>query len=81
MMADMMIKRLVEKKFQFEFMHLAYEDAGHNFAGGQGCGIPFLPAEDYSNSSARGGTNMGNALAAIESWNQILNFINKHIGD
>ena len=79
MMADRMVQRLIKNDFQYEFLHLAYEDAGHNFAGGgQGCGIPYLPAEDYSNSSARGGTNQGNALAAIDSWAQILNFIKRH---
>ena len=82
MMADRLVGRLVENDFQFEFLHLAYEDAGHNFAGGgQGCGIPYLPAEDYSNSTARGGTDKGNALAAIDSWQQILAFIHRHIKD
>lgn len=82
MMANMMVKRLIEKNFQHEFIHLAYEDAGHNFAGGgQGCGIPYLPAEDYSNSSARGGTDKGNALASINSWHQILKFIRRQTED
>ena len=82
MMADRMVQRLIEQDFKYEFLHLAYEDAGHNFAGGgQGCGIPFLPAEDYSKSTARGGTDKGNAFAAIDSWSQILNFINRHISD
>jgi len=82
MMANQLVERLIDHDFNYEFLHLAYENAGHNFAGGgQGCGIPFLPAEDYSKSSARGGTNEGNALAAIDSWNQILNFIRRHISD
>ncbi|MEL6655331.1 MAG: acyl-CoA thioester hydrolase/BAAT C-terminal domain-containing protein [Bacteroidota bacterium] len=82
MMANRLVQRLVEHDFQYEFLHLAYEDAGHNFAGGgQGCGIPYLPAEDYSNSTDRGGTDKGNALAAIDSWNQILAFIHRHIRD
>ena len=74
-----MMKRLAEHNFTYEYLHLSYENAGHNFAGGgQGCGIPFLPAEDYSKSTARGGTNKGNALAAIDSWEQILQFIKRH---
>jgi dienelactone hydrolase len=82
MMANKLVERLMEKDFQHEFLHLAYEDAGHNFAGGgQGCGIPFLPAEDYSNSTARGGTDQGNAHAAADSWDQILQFIQRHITD
>jgi dienelactone hydrolase len=80
MMADRLVERLTEKKYAHEFKHLAYADAGHNFAGGgQGCGIPYLPAEDYSNSTARGGTNQGNALAAIDSWNEILQFIDRSL--
>ncbi len=80
MMADKIVARLQEKDFNQEFIHLAYENAGHNFAGGgQGCGIPFLPAEDYSNSSAKGGSDQGNALAAIHSWQEILQFIHRHL--
>ena len=79
MMANRMVDRLIEKDFPYEFLHLAYPNAGHNFAGGgQGCGIPYLPAEDYSNSVGRGGTDKGNALAAIDSWEQILRFMRKH---
>ncbi|XLS30601.1 acyl-CoA thioester hydrolase/BAAT C-terminal domain-containing protein [Flavobacteriaceae bacterium M23B6Z8] len=83
MMANMMVERLQEKNFGYEFMHLAYENAGHNFAGGgQGCGIPFLPPEDYSKGgAAKGGTDKGNALAAINSWNQILVFIRRQINN
>ncbi|MGB5820981.1 MAG: acyl-CoA thioester hydrolase/BAAT C-terminal domain-containing protein [Saonia sp.] len=83
MMADMMVKRLERKKFKYEFIHLAYDDAGHNFAGGgQGYGIPFLPAEDYSKgSAAKGGTNQGNAIAASESWNAILKFIRRQFSN
>ena len=81
MMADMMMERLQEKKFNYEFMHLAYENAGHNFAGGgQGCGIPYLPPEDYSKGgAAKGGTDKGNVIAAVDSWNEILKFIKRHL--
>lgn len=81
MMANMMVKRLQDKKFNHEFMHLAYDNAGHNFAGGgQGCGIPFLPPENYSKgSAAKGGTDKGNAIAAIKSWNAILTFIKRQL--
>lgn len=82
MMANRMVERLQEKKFAYEFLHLAYENAGHNFAGGgQGCGIPFLPPEDYSKKAAKGGTDEGNALAAIASWKDILKFIQRHMKD
>lgn len=79
MMSEMMMKRLEQKQFRFDYAHYSYENAGHNFAGGgQGCGIPYLPPEDYSNSSAKGGTDKGNALAAIKSWEEILKFISEH---
>ena len=79
MMSEMMMKRLEQRQFQYDYAHHSYDNAGHNFAGGgQGCGIPYLPPEDYSNSSARGGTDEGNALAAIKSWEEILRFIYKH---
>ncbi|MEM1002094.1 MAG: acyl-CoA thioesterase/bile acid-CoA:amino acid N-acyltransferase family protein [Bacteroidota bacterium] len=79
MMANQMMSRLKESGFAHEYKHLIYKNAGHNFAGGgQGCGIPYLPAEDYSNSSARGGTDKGNAIAAIDSWDKILLFINRY---
>lgn len=79
MMSNMMMKRLKENDFPYDYQHYAYDNAGHNFAGGgQGCGIPYLPPEDYSNSSARGGTDKGNVLAAIQSWNDIFKFIEKH---
>ena len=78
MMAERMMSRLANNGFRYSYLHKSYEDAGHNFAGGgQGCGIPYLPPEDYSESSARGGTDEGNAIAAIESWNDILAFIRK----
>lgn len=81
MMSEMMVKRLQERKFNHEFMHLSYPNAGHNFAGGgQGCGIPYLPAEDYSKGgAAKGGTDKGNALASIASWEAILKFIERSI--
>lgn len=79
MMADKMMTRLKVKSFGYDYQHLSYENAGHNFAGGgQGCGIPFLPPEDYSQSSAKGGTDEGNALAAAQSWTDMLAFIRKH---
>ena len=82
MMANLIMDQLHESDFKYDYEHLSYKNAGHNFAGGgQGCGIPYLPAEDYSNSSARGGTNEGNALAAIQSWEKILDFINQHTND
>ncbi len=78
MMAERMMDRLANNNFNYPYLHKSYDDAGHNFAGGgQGCGIPYLPPEDYSESSAKGGTNEGNAIAAIESWNDILAFIRK----
>lgn len=79
MMSEMMMKRLEQRQFKFDYAHYSYDNAGHNFAGGgQGCGIPYLPPEDYSNSSARGGTNEGNAVAAKKSWEEILKFISEH---
>lgn len=79
MMANRMMERLKQKQFAYPVEHLAYEKAGHNFAGGgQGCGIPFLPPEDYSNGNARGGTDEGNALAASASWKAILEFIEEY---
>ena len=78
-MSEMMMQRLKEQQFQYDYRHYTYENAGHNFAGGgQGCGIPYLPPEDYSKGSAKGGTDKGNALAAIQSWNDILEFIEQH---
>jgi dipeptidyl aminopeptidase/acylaminoacyl peptidase len=43
MMSEMMMKRLEQKQFQYDYAHYSYENAGHNFAGGgQGCGISNL---------------------------------------
>ena len=79
MMANRMMERLKVKQFKYDYQHFSYDNAGHNFAGGgQGCGIPYLPPEDYSQSSAKGGTDMGNALAASQSWKDILEFIKLH---
>ncbi len=79
MMSEMMMKRLEQRQFKYDYAHYSYDNAGHNFAGGgQGCGIPYLPPEDYTNSSARGGTDEGNALAAIQSWEEIIKFISEH---
>lgn len=82
MMSARMVERLVDNKFGYEFQHIEYPNAGHNFGGGrQGCGIPYLPPEDYSNSSAKGGTVAGNALAAIKSWQDELLFIRRHFNE
>jgi len=79
MMSNKMMKRLKKHRFSYDFQHYKYKEAGHNFAGGgQGCGIPYLPPEDYSKSAARGGTDKGNSLAAIQSWKDILAFIRNH---
>ncbi|MEO1654210.1 MAG: acyl-CoA thioester hydrolase/BAAT C-terminal domain-containing protein [Bacteroidota bacterium] len=78
MMAEMMMESLRKNNFSYPYQHFSYPEAGHNFAGGgQGCGIPYLPPEDYSQSSARGGSDKGNALAAIQSWKVILDFVQK----
>lgn len=79
MMANRMMERLKKHQFPYDYQHNVYQGAGHNFAGGgQGCGIPYLPPEDYSNGAAKGGTDKGNALAAIRSWKDILAFVEQH---
>ncbi len=81
MMAQLIVDRLQQHEFNYEFLHLDYANAGHNFGGGgQGCGIPFLPPENYAQGgAAKGGTTKGNALAASQSWAALLSFIKRHL--
>ncbi len=60
-MADMIIKRLDEKKFPFWHKHFAYPKAGHNF----------------SEHSTLGGTADGNKQAGIDSEKRIFAFLER----
>jgi uncharacterized protein len=60
-MADMIIKRLDEKKFPFWYKHFAYQNAGHSF----------------SEHSSLGGTAEGNKQAGIDSEKRIFDFLER----
>jgi len=60
-MADMIIKRLDEKKFPFWYKHFAYQNAGHSF----------------SEHSTLGGTAEGNKQAGIDSEKRIFDFLER----
>jgi membrane-associated phospholipid phosphatase/dienelactone hydrolase len=71
-MSEMIVSRAVKYKNSNIFQHYSFEEAGHEFFE-----LPYIPQPDFSNVMTwkSGGTPQGNALAAIESWNQIFAFL------
>jgi hypothetical protein len=60
-MADMIIKRLDERKFPFWYIHITYENAGHSF----------------NEHSTLGGTAEDNKQAGIDSEQRIFDFLER----
>ena len=78
MLADMVMERLKKAKHPFPDRHLAYKGAGHFFP------LPNLPATvntmfdpDSKIEIALGGDAEHTAAAAVNSWAQIVKFLNK----
>lgn len=69
-MAEMIMTRLRDARHPFVYRHLSYENAGHSF------GLPGL-AKTASNKEVlkMGGTMVGNATAATQSWQATLDFL------
>jgi len=75
-MAEMAMERLKSNEFKHSYKHLSYPDAGHLI------GIPFNPttiseAKHPVNGMFMklGGTPEGNASARMDSWKQLLRFL------
>jgi hypothetical protein len=66
---DAIVSRLNGANYRFPFEHLAYDDAGHNI------GRPYRVTGD-----APQGTPAGNASADEQSWQAILQFLDRHLG-
>jgi dienelactone hydrolase len=70
LMAEMIVVELRCHRHPFTYRHLSYKDAGHSF------GLPFSPREDRPIEVFKmGGKPAGNAAAAAESWQALLNFL------
>ncbi len=72
-MSDIIVSRAEKHNNPYSIQHYSFEEAGHEFSE-----LPYIPQPDFSNVMTwkSGGTPQGNALAAIESWNQIFTFLN-----
>ncbi len=78
MMSNQIMNRAKKYKFEHEVNHYSYKNAGHQFDE-----LPFIPQIDFSNIRTwkSGGDFQGNALASIDSWNKILMFLKKQLGN
>ena len=70
-MAEMVINRLREHKYQYRYEHLSYEHAGHNI------GLYYEPTTHSTGGGglALGGTPSGNARAQADSWPKVIRFL------
>jgi len=80
MMADLVIKRLSDHMHPYSYEHLSYKSAGHYV----GKAVPNMPLgvtrQQHGLTKSwmeMGGTPEGNAFAAFDSWNRMLNFLDK----
>ena len=76
----LIIERLDKKRSSIERKHLHFSGAGHGFE------FPYVPSTDspYYHSIGKfwctlGGTAEGNARASKESWEEVLDFLKKHL--
>lgn len=79
-MCNMIIERLKNKNYKYEFSHLSYENTGH------GITCPYQPVlgREVASSGGRvsfklGGTAEGHAQADLDSWNHVLKFLDRHL--
>ena len=66
-MSDDVVARLREKRFPHEFMHLAYDDVGHE--------VLAAGYRPVSWSPRVGGTRQGHAAAQADAWTQTMAFL------
>ncbi|MGF1582230.1 MAG: acyl-CoA thioester hydrolase/BAAT C-terminal domain-containing protein [Gemmataceae bacterium] len=74
-MSEMVMKRLKSNKFEYQAMHLAYDQTGHMIS------PPYRPTRQYTRSW-RGktiGTSKGHARAFEDSWRKTLQLLEKHV--
>jgi dienelactone hydrolase len=82
-MAEDIMARLRQRRFAHEFVHLAYEHAGH------GIGRPFTSTMELNSRRhpltgrivRMGGTPSGTARARADSWRRMLAFADEHLRD
>src|SRR5262249_47881175 len=69
-MAEAIVASFRKHQHPFTYRHLCYEEAGHSF------GLPSAPCQENSKAVFKmGGTSAGNAAAAAESWQALLDFL------
>jgi len=73
-MSELLIERLEQAEYPYEFRHVSFEDAGHR------PGIPFSPLPiEARQTFANGGTARGNAQAGVEGLSQTRAFFTQHL--
>jgi hypothetical protein len=73
-MAEQVVARLRDRKSPFTCRHISYDNAGHSF------GLPGRPrTNDTTGAFKMGGTPAGNAKAAVQSWQAILQFLDAEL--
>ena len=79
-MAEISMERLRQNNFPYHYEHVCYPGAGHLI------GIPFLPATCAGSKHpvagslfAYGGDAVSNEIASVNSWQKILDFLDKYL--
>ena len=73
-LSDMAIERLMAHDHPFPYEHLRYEGAGHMIT------LPNSePPPSWTSRYEVGGTREANEFANVDSWTQVLGFLNKHL--
>jgi hypothetical protein len=77
--AERLIDRLEQKGFPHPHYHFCYTGAGHAIGLPHCHGLPYVPTYGRAPASgpvgAFGGSPRDNALANVESWRQVLQFL------
>lgn len=92
-MADLLMKRLREQRFDYAYHHRMFPQAGHRFASTCGTSLAYSQCEQGHTEAmmmpkdraslitfANGGTMAGNAYAARRSRAEIIAFLQRHLG-
>jgi dienelactone hydrolase len=83
--ANRMIARLEQRRFPHPHRHLSYAGAGHAIGPPHCHGLPYVPTYGRAPASgpvgAFGGTPRDNATANVESWRQVLQFLEESLRD